>query len=175
MVYVMRYWTRCPQNRAFADGGFGGRSAPVLGGCHYAMPPRTFPWRIFIGFMAAHWLECRRGLFMSSQTCPFRMHGNQGEIKGINSMGQTEPNSQFFFADFRRFSLFLGSTASRRCRISQRITRNRRFSQKTTGNRRFLQKPVCPIWFVFLHSVLGNWAHNSGDDLPVAAVHMKFP
>ena len=65
-------------------------------------------------------------------------------------MGQTEPNSQFSFADFCRFSLFLGIIAFRR----------RRFSQKTAGNRRFSQKPVCPIEFVPFSS-----ARLSGHDL----------
>ena len=29
----------CLQNRAFPDRGFGGRSVPLRGGCHYASPP----------------------------------------------------------------------------------------------------------------------------------------
>ena len=54
---------------------------------------------------------------------------NQGESKGTNQKGQTEPNSQIL-ADSCGFSLFLESTAFR----------TRRFSQKTAGNRRFSQK-----------------------------------
>ena len=67
-------------------------------------------------------------------------------------MGQTEPNSQFF-ADFRWFlqiSLFLGITALRRCRFSQKTAGNRRFSQKTERKPQIFAKTglshlVCPF------------------------------
>ena len=56
------------------------------------------------------------------------------KLKGTNSKGQTEPNSQFFlqiFTDFCRFSLFLGITAFRK----------RRFSQKPQETADFRRKP----------------------------------
>ena len=72
---------------------------------------------------------------------PWRSMGNKRD----KLKGQTkEPNSQIF-ADFCRFSLFLGITAFRRRRSLQKTAGNCRFSQKTAGNRRFSQKPVCPI------------------------------
>ena len=57
------------------------------------------------------------------------------------------------FADFSRFSLFLGITAFRRRRFSQKTAGNRWFSQETADFRRFSQKPVCPIQFVPLSSI----------------------
>ena len=67
------------------------------------------------------------------------------------------------FADFCRFSLFLGITAFRGRRFSQKTAGNRRFSQKTAGNRRFLQKPLCPIWFVPFGSALRIAGRNFMD------------
>ena len=68
----------------------------------------------------------------------------QGELKGTNPMGQTEPNSQFF-ADFRWFLQIFAFPGNYSTSGAQIFAGNRRFSQKTAGNRRFSQKPVCPI------------------------------
>ena len=54
-------------------------------------------------------------------------------------MGQTEPNSQFFFADFRRFLLIFAFPA-------QIFAGNRRFSQKTAET--CLSHLVCPFSFL---------------------------
>ena len=50
-------------------------------------------------------------------------------------MGQTEPNSQFFFRRFLQIFAFPGNyvLAFRRRRFSQKTAGNRRFSQKTAG------------------------------------------
>ena len=71
---------------------------------------------------------------------------NQGEFKGINKWDKRSQLSSFsqIFADFCRFSLFLGITAFGRRSFSQRTAGNR-FSQKTTRNRRISKKPVCPM------------------------------
>ena len=84
-----------------------------------------------------HWIDLQER--RENPFC-FQSGGNKRDkLKGTNAR-----DSQFF-ADFCRFSLFLGITAFRGRRFSQKTTGIRRFSQKTAGNRRFLQKPLCPI------------------------------
>ena len=67
-----------------------------------------------------------------------------GGIKRDKIKGQmTEIRSfSLIFADFCRFSLFLGITA-----FGGRIFAENR--QKFAANRRFLQKPICPTLFPF--------------------------
>ena len=63
------------------------------------------------------------------------------ELKGTNSMRQTEPNSQFFF---RRCLLIFAWPGNYIISEAQHFAEKHRFSQNA-GDRRILQKPVCPF------------------------------
>ena len=71
---------------------------------------------------------------VASEAACYRSGGiKRDKLKGTN--GAKFAVVRRFSLIFADFLLFLGITAFRK----------RRFSQKTAGNRRFSQKPVCPI------------------------------